>query len=95
MSLSSYIHAMGRGPSRARSLTEAEAEDALGQILAGEAAPEAVGALFMLMRYRGETASEIAGFARAARSGLEAWRAIDVDLDWPSYAAGRSRGLPW
>lgn len=95
MSLASYIHAMGRGPSRARSLTESEAEDALRQILAGEAAPEAVGALFMLMRYRGETADEIAGFTRAARSGLEEWQAVGADLDWPSYAAGRSRGLPW
>lgn len=95
MSLSPYIHAMGRGPSRARSLTRAEAADAMRQILNGTAAPEAVGALFMLMRYRGETAAEIAGFADAARADLSEWAGLAVSLDWPAYAAGRSRGLPW
>jgi anthranilate phosphoribosyltransferase len=86
---------MGRGPSRARSLTRDEARDAMCQILAGNAAPEAIGALFMLMRYRGETADEVAGFAEAARDGLAEWNGIGAALDWPSYAAGRSRGLPW
>ena len=95
MSLSPYIHAIGRGPSRGRSLTQAEAADAMSQILAGTAAPEAVGALLMLMRYRGETAAEIAGFTQAARRSLGEWQGIGATLDWPSYAAGRSRGLPW
>jgi anthranilate phosphoribosyltransferase len=95
MSLIPFIHAMGRGPSRARSLTEAEAEDAMKIILSGDAAPEAVGALLMLMRYRGETAAEIAGFTRAVRSRLGDWDEVGATLDWPTYAAGRSRGLPW
>lgn len=95
MSLAGYIHAMGRGPGRARSLTREEARDAMEQILTGDAAPEAVGALLMLMRYRGETAPEIAGFAEALRAGLPAWPGPAPVLDWPSYAAGRSRGLPW
>lgn len=95
MSLAPYIHAMGRGPARARSLTRGEASDAMSQILTGSAAPEAVGALLMLMRYRGETAAEIAGFTDAARLGSASWGKVDADLDWPSYAAGRSRGLPW
>lgn len=94
MSLAPYVHAMGRGPGRARSLTRTEAEDAMLLILSGEAAPEAVGALFMLMRYRGESADEIAGFVTAMRADLSAWSTIGVTLDWPSYAAGRSRGLP-
>ena len=94
MSLAPYVRAMGRGPGRARSLERAEAEDAMAQILDGSAAPEAVGALFMLMRYRGESASEIAGFVTAMRAGLGEWRSLDAHLDWPSYAAGRSRGLP-
>lgn len=64
-------------------------------ILSGAAPPEAVGALLMLMRYRGETAPEIVGMAEALRETLAEWRAIDVALDWPSYAAGRTRGLPW
>ena len=93
MTLAPYIHAMGRGPGRARHLTEAEAEDAMRLILNGQADPHAVGALLMLMRYRGETPDEIAGFTRAVRATLPAMP--QVDLDWPSYAAGRSRGLPW
>jgi len=64
------------------------------QILTGEAAPEAVGALFMLMRYRGESAEELAGFVTAMRSRLSDWSGLGVTLDWPSYAAGKSRGLP-
>ncbi|SFB74542.1 glycosyl transferase family protein [Tropicimonas isoalkanivorans] len=95
MSLAPYIHAMGRGPSRGRSLTREEAQDAMRAILAGETAPEAVGALLMLMRYRGETPAEVAGFADAVRATLPPWPRPRPALDWPSYAAGRSRGLPW
>ena len=93
MTLAPYIHAMGRGPGRARNLTRTEARDAMALILSGRADPHAVGALLMLMRYRGETPDEIAGFAEAARAGLPALPM--VDLDWPCYAAGRTRGLPW
>ncbi len=93
MTLAPYIHAMGRGPGRARSLTGAEAEEAMRVILSGQADPYAIGALLMLMRYRGETPDEIAGFTLAARATLPALPT--VDLDWPSYAAGRTRGLPW
>lgn len=93
--LSRYVHAMGRGPSRGRNLTRAEAAEAMAVILSGEAAPEAVGALFMLMRYRGETAAEIAGFVDAIRADTAEWATLNVALDWPSYAAGRTRGVPW
>ncbi|MFN4102565.1 MAG: glycosyl transferase family 3, partial [Pararhodobacter sp.] len=48
MSLAPFIHAMGRGPGRARSLTGAEAEDAMRLILSGAADPHAIGALLML-----------------------------------------------
>lgn len=94
-SLAPFIHAMGRGPSRARNLTRAEAAEAMRLMLADHAAPEAVGAILMLMRYRGETADEIAGMAGALRDTLGGWTGPDVALDWPSYAAGRTRGLPW
>ncbi|EBA09412.1 hypothetical protein SSE37_24259 [Sagittula stellata E-37] len=83
---------MGRGPGRSRSLTEAEAFDAMSLMLRG-AEPQAVGACLMLMRMKGETAEEIAGFARAAQEALPPLPC--TDLDWPSYAAGRTRGLPW
>lgn len=94
-SLSKYVHAMGRGPSKGRNLTRAEAAEAMTTILSGKAAPEAVGALFMLMRYRGETPEEIAGFVDAMRATTPEWATLDVTLDWPSYAAGRTRGVPW
>ncbi|MCC5965025.1 MAG: glycosyl transferase family protein [Natronohydrobacter sp.] len=93
MSLAPYIHAMGRGPGRARNLDATEAEEAMRLILSGGVDPHAIGALLMLMRYRGETPEEIAGFTRAARAVLPVLP--QVDLDWPSYAAGRTRGLPW
>ncbi len=99
MSLAPFIRAMGRGPSRARNLTREEAAEAMGLILSGDAAPEAVGALLMLMRYRGENADEIAGFVDALRARQTPWRelgaAFPTMIDWPSYAAGRTRGLPW
>jgi len=93
MSLAQYVSTLGRGPGRSRSLTEAEARDAMAIMLSAEAAPEAVGALLMLLRMKGETSAEIAGLAAGVTDHLPALPA--VDLDWPSYAAGRSRGLPW
>ncbi|THH39133.1 glycosyl transferase family protein [Aliishimia ponticola] len=93
MSLAAHVRTLGRGPSRSRSLTEDEARDAMAAMLREDAAPEAVGALLMLLRMKGETAEEIAGFAASARAHLPQLPA--VDLDWPSYAAGRTRGAPW
>jgi len=62
-------------------------------MLAGDAAPEAVGAMLMLLRMKGETADEIAGLAGQAQASLGAMP--QADLDWPSYAAGRTRGQPY
>lgn len=93
--LSSLVRTLGRGPGRARHLTRDEAAAAMSRMLSDDAAPEAVGALLMLMRYRGETADEIAGFVDALRAETCAWANIGARIDWPSYAAGRSRGAPW
>ena len=93
MSLLPYVQALARGPGRSRHLTREEAADALGQIMAGTAVPEAAGAVLMLLRYRGENADEIAGFVDALRDEAGDWP--QPALDWPSYAAGRTRGLPW
>ncbi|WP_375691350.1 glycosyl transferase family protein [Pseudooceanicola sp. LIPI14-2-Ac024] len=91
--LAPHVRTLGRGPGRSRSLTRDEAAEAMAIMLSGRADPEAVGALLMLLRMKGETAEEIAGFAGAAQDSLPPLGA--VDLDWPSYAAGRTRGLPW
>ncbi|MBE3639560.1 glycosyl transferase family protein [Mangrovicoccus algicola] len=94
MTLAPLVRALGRGPGRSRSLDRKEAAEAMAAILDRTAAPEAVGALLMLMRYRGETGEEIAGFVDAIRARLARWEGLPVTLDWPSYASGRSRGLP-
>ncbi|WP_051249415.1 glycosyl transferase family protein [Inquilinus limosus] len=93
--MAAHLAAIGRGPGRSRPLTEAEAEDAFAIILAGEADPMQVGAFLLLERYRGETAAELAGMIRAARAAVTAAPATRPDLDWPSYAAGKTRGAPW
>ncbi|WP_308917936.1 glycosyl transferase family protein [Jannaschia sp. LMIT008] len=95
MSLAPYVAALARGPGRSRHLAQAEAEDAMRLILSGAAEPEAVGALLMLMRYRSESAEEVAGLTRGLRAALPDWPGPAPLLDWPSYAAGRTRGVPW
>ena len=92
MSLATHVRTLGRGPGRARSLTRDEAQDAM-RLMLNDAAPEAVGAVLMLLRMKGEVPEEIAGFAAAAQAALPDMP--KVDLDWPSYAAGRTRGAPW
>ncbi len=67
-------------------------------VLGGEADPHQVGAFLMLLRYRGEDPDEMAGLVDAARASMGAGRpegCSAVDLDWPSYGAGRTRGEPW
>lgn len=93
MTLADHVRTLGRGPGRARSLTQDEAFAAMALMLDAQAAPEAVGALLMLLRMKGETAAEIAGLSAAAQAALPALP--PADLDWPSYAAGRTRGAPW
>lgn len=93
MTLAPHVRTLGRGPGRSRSLTRDESYDAMRIILSGQAAPESVGALLMLLRMKGEVADEIAGFTQALRDDLP--KMPKPDLDWPSYAAGRTRGLPY
>jgi len=51
-----------------RHLEAAEAEAVLQQIMTGEATEAQIGALLIALRMKGETAEEIAGFARAMRA---------------------------
>jgi anthranilate phosphoribosyltransferase len=50
------------------SLSAAEAEDAMRFILAGEASHPQIAAFLVALRMKGETAGELAGFARAMRA---------------------------
>ncbi len=65
-------------------------------VLRQEADPHQVGAFLMLLRFRGEDAAEITGMVEAARDSIGSiQQGSHVDLDWPSYGAGRTRGAPW
>lgn len=93
MTLAPFVRIVAQGKGRARALTFVEAQEAMTEILQGRAAPEAVGALLMVLRLRSEEAQEIAGFTAALRAHVTG-ALPTADLDWPSYAAGRSRGAP-
>jgi anthranilate phosphoribosyltransferase len=101
-----FVATLGRGPGRSRALTREEAFTAFGMVLRGEADPHQVGAFLMLLRFRGEDAEEITGMVQAVRAyaalggaapglAVPGWDGASVDLDWPSYGAGRTRGAPW
>ncbi|MFT6090937.1 glycosyl transferase family protein [Sulfitobacter sp.] len=92
MTLAPFVRIVAQGKGRARPLTQDEALQAMTIMLSGNAAPEAVGALLMVLRLRGETDAEIAGFTAALRASTT--HLPRADLDWPSYAAGRTRGSP-
>jgi len=89
-----YVRAIGRGPGRGLALTCEEAAAAMRLVLAGAVEPVQLGAFLMLLRYRGETAAELAGFVTAARETLASPAGPAPDLDWPSYA-DRHRQLPY
>ena len=93
MTLAPFVRIVAQGKGRARAMTLNEAHEAMTVILQGRAAPQAVGALLMVLRLRGEEPQEIAGFTAALRAHVTG-ALPPADLDWPSYAAGRSRGAP-
>lgn len=65
----------------------------MGLVLDEQVEDTQLGAFLMLLRHKEESAEEMAGFAEAVRERLQV-PALDVDLDWPSYA-GKKRHLPW
>ena len=90
-----YLRALGKGPKLFRDLEEDEAEAAMAMVLRGDVDPIQLGAFLLLLRRKGETGAELAGFVRAAKSVLaRPDDAIVPDLDWPSYA-DRHRQQPW
>jgi len=90
-----YLKLLGRGKKGSRSLTEDEAFEAMGMILAGDVEPIQLGAFLMLLRVKEETDEELAGFIRAVRVHLAPPAAqLRVDLDWSCYA-GKRQHHPW
>jgi anthranilate phosphoribosyltransferase len=94
MTLAPYVRIIARGKGRARALSQQEAQEAMTLMLSGTAEPEAIGALLMVLRLRGEADTEIAGFTAALRASCASRLAV-ADLNWPCYAAGRTRGAPF
>ena len=92
---SDFTRIIGRGPTLSRPLTREEARDAMSMVLDGKADPVALGGFLLVLRQRGETAEELAGFVDAvkARAGVPQHR-TPPDIDWPSYA-DKHRQQPW
>ncbi len=65
----------------AERLNEAEAEEAFGIIMGGEATPAQIAGLLMAMRVRGETVAEMTGAVRAMRARMVAIPAPDDTMD--------------
>ena len=70
MSLLPYLHRASAG----EHLTAQEAYEAMSVLLAGAASDAAIAAFLVALKMKGETAAELAGFARAMRE-----RMIEVD----------------
>lgn len=96
--LARHIGVLGiGGGGHGRPLTVEEAEDAMAIILAGEADPVQIGALLGMMRMRGSTAPEIAGFVRAMRAHVAGrlGQPIEADVDWPCFTSPNYHNPPW
>ncbi|MCU4676795.1 glycosyl transferase family protein [Catenovulum sp. 2E275] len=90
-----YINLIGKGQRAGQTLTQAQAYDAMQQILQDKVTPEQLGAFLMLLRVREETAEELAGFTQACREYVNPeFAGLTVDLDMGCYA-GKRRHLPW
>ncbi len=88
-----FIRIIGKGKNGARSLSYEEAYQAFRMILNHEVEDVQLGAFLMLLRVKEESVDELAGFVQATRDQLN-FKALDVDLDWSSYA-GKRKHYPW
>ncbi|WEX11032.1 glycosyl transferase family protein [Chelativorans sp. AA-79] len=95
--LARAIALVGGGAGRSRPLTREEAEEAFSIVLEGEADPIQIGALLIVLQYRGLTADELAGLVSAGRRHCCALplESDAADLDWPAYLSPKSRTPPW
>jgi len=75
MSIKEHLKKIGRGKDGARSLSRAQAADLYGQVLDGAVSDLEIGAFCIAMRFKGETAEEMAGFLDALEPRLQRWPA--------------------
>jgi anthranilate phosphoribosyltransferase len=76
-----------------KTLTRAEAEAAMGSVMAGEATPAQLGALLAALHVRGETPDEIAGFASALRANALRVVVDDGAIDVVGTGGDRSNSI--
>jgi anthranilate phosphoribosyltransferase len=76
-----------------KTLTRAEAESAMGSVMAGEATPAQLGALLAALHVRGETPDEIAGFAGAMRANALRVVVDDGAIDVVGTGGDRSNSI--
>ena len=96
--LARHIGVLGiGGGGHGRPLTTDEADEAMSIILAGEADPVQIGAMLGMMRMRGSTAPELAGFVRAMHGHVAGrlGRTIRADIDWPCFTSPNYHNPPW
>lgn len=90
-----YIQVLGKGRNGMRPLSREEAYEAMSMIACYDVEPEQIGAFFMLMRVKEETAEEVAGFVQALRESIPSRvSTLQPAIDWAAYA-GKQRQLPW
>jgi len=89
------VKALGRGAKGARALTLKESIFLISGFYTGIGSQVQLAAALMLMRVRGENATEIAGAAIGIKSTIcEQWQEVNPTIDWPCYA-GKRELLPW
>jgi anthranilate phosphoribosyltransferase len=76
-----------------KTLTRAEAESAMGSVMAGEATAAQLGALLAALHVRGETPDEIAGFASALRANAVRVVVDDGAIDVVGTGGDRSNSI--
>lgn len=89
MTIAPYIKEIGRGKEGARSLTEAQARDLMGQVLDGKVTDLEVGAFAIAMRIKGESTEELAGFLDAVQARCIALPTAQRLVVLPSYNGAR------
>jgi len=89
MGIASYIKEIGRGHEGARSLSVADANDLMSQVLDGQVTDLEIGAFALAMRIKGETVDELLGFAQAAQARCLAVHSELPVVVIPSYNGAR------
>lgn len=88
-----FVRIIGKGKNGARSLSYDEAYQAFSMILKDEVLDVQLGAFLMLLRVKEESVDELTGFVQATKDQIQ-FKALEVDLDWSSYA-GKRKHYPW